>query len=436
MKKIYSKFTKDRRAQFQIETYIAVEDGRRYVAKRALTKDAKAHVRSMVDFYQNHKEKDLLCESTPDGDDTVRFAFLEGRSLCKEMLGALDAHDHDAFMAILTHYHEILIHSVDKSSDVADGAEYSVNSSSYEEVFGAAKMDGLECACNLDIDLTFDNIIHVGDFDPVSGAIDQKAPDHYQIIDYEWVFPFEVPVNYAIYRAISAFYLKYASVMQDVVTLSDMYELFLITPEQVAIFEQMNENFDAYVYGRKGAHQVLAGYRKQVFDAKQMVSQSIEEGKVYFVQSFLDCGDGYGEEGSLKFDIPMPKGTEKIPVEAVIPVANAATVRQLRIDPVNISCIIQDVALTVELSDGSKVTVEQFLHNAITTSEGQYIFANEDPQFCIDNIWGEKLVSIQVSFELISLDVLNNPALKFLAEKKPAGEWKQQMRLVKAFRQK
>lgn len=435
MKKIYSKFTKDRRAQFQIETYIAVEDGRRYVAKRALTEEAKAHVHSMVDFYQNHEQKDLLCESAADGDDTVRFAFLEGRSLCKEMLGALDAHDHDAFMAILTHYHEILTHSVGKSMAVQISRD-ALKGPSFADVFGAVQTDGLECACNLDIDLTFDNIIHVGDFDPVSGAIDQNAPDHYQIIDYEWVFPFEVPVNYAIYRAISAFYLKYASVMQDVVTLEDMYGLFLITAEQISVFEQMNENFDAYVYGSQGAHQVLEGYRKQVFDVKQMVSRSIEEGKVYFVQSFLDCGEGYGEDGSQKFDIPMPKGTEKIPVEIVIPVFNASTVKQLRIDPVNISCIIQNVTLQVKLSDGSTVAVEQYLHNAITTSEGQYIFANEDPQFCIDNIWGEKLASIQVSFELVSLDVLNNPALKFLAEKKSAGEWKQQMRLMKAFRRK
>ena len=39
MKKIYSKITKERRKQFQIETYIMKDGEQRLVVKRALAKD-------------------------------------------------------------------------------------------------------------------------------------------------------------------------------------------------------------------------------------------------------------------------------------------------------------------------------------------------------------------------------------------------------------
>ncbi len=48
MKKIYSKITKERRKQFQIETYIMKDGEQRLVVKRALAKDGAAHIRKIV----------------------------------------------------------------------------------------------------------------------------------------------------------------------------------------------------------------------------------------------------------------------------------------------------------------------------------------------------------------------------------------------------
>ena len=55
MKKIYSKITKERRKQFQIETYIMKDWEQRLVVKRALAKDGVAHIRKMSDYYEKNR---------------------------------------------------------------------------------------------------------------------------------------------------------------------------------------------------------------------------------------------------------------------------------------------------------------------------------------------------------------------------------------------
>ena len=60
MKKIYSKITKERRKQFQIETYIMKDGEQRLVVKRALAKDGAAHIRKMSDYYEKNKDEGIL----------------------------------------------------------------------------------------------------------------------------------------------------------------------------------------------------------------------------------------------------------------------------------------------------------------------------------------------------------------------------------------
>lgn len=414
MKKIYSKFTKDRRAQFQIETYIAEENGERYVAKRALTEEARAHVHRMLAFYNRHEQREMLCPAAQEREDTVRFSFLQGKSLCKEMLTALSRRDRDAFMGFLTHYHEILMHSISKEQtcEQEDG-----EGTSFTEVFGDADIAGMETACNLDIDLTFDNIIHVGDFDPVSGDITQKAADHYQIIDYEWVFPFPVPINYTIYRAIASFYLKYASVMRDIITLQDMYNLFMITPEQVQIFEGMNANFDDYVYGTYGAHQILKGYCKENYQVKKLLPE-----ENLFAQVFWNTGKGYSEEESIRVPVERPRAKVRVVLE------NSASIHHLRVDPLNVSSRINHFKLTAVLKDGKKVDVTCYTHNGLIMKNGDYLFAHEDPQFHLKNKWGEKLYALEITFDIVAAGLAEDPVIGYLTEQKgikeKVKEWK------------
>ena len=98
MKKIYSKITKERRKQFQIETYIMKDGEQRLVVKRALAKDGVAHIRKMSDYYEKNKDEGILCPSKLIFRKRDRFLnFLTGESLCNTMLEALEDKDEVRF---------------------------------------------------------------------------------------------------------------------------------------------------------------------------------------------------------------------------------------------------------------------------------------------------------------------------------------------------
>ncbi len=410
MKKIYSKFTKDRRIQFQIETYIAENQGKRFVAKRALTDPAKSHVQALASFYDNFSRKSLLCPARLKEDDTVVFDFLSGNSLCKEMLAALNVKDKDAFNGYLTHYHDIIREMIDAANETAKSHAFK-DEATFVEVFGNINIGVMETAKLLDIDLTFDNIIHVTDEDTINNAVGDVPLEHYQVIDYEWIFPFEVPVNYAVYRAISAFYMKYASMMKEVVTLSEMYDLFLIDEEQIALFEEMNRNFDGYVYGMYGAHQITKKYAKQTYDVQKLIPE-----QNLFVQMFWNDGKGYSEEKSLCIPVARPEA------DVVIPVDSDDDIKEFRVDPLNVSSLIGNVSIEVLLVDKSRISVNSFQHNGIVTKQGAFLFAHEDPQFKFDNRWGSQIVGIALRFDILKAGMAEDPILPYLAERKTFKE--------------
>jgi hypothetical protein len=384
MKKIYSKFTKDRVRQFQIETYIAQGDHGRCVAKRALNPEAAEHIAKMREYYENHKSSGLLCEAGMEEADTITFPFLEGKSLCKEMLEALSGRQKDVFLEKLQVYRDILNRSAGEKT--VSGEELSADPD-FVRIFGQQKLEGtMASGADLDIDLTFDNIIH----DQADGA--------YKLIDYEWFFPFQVPVNYIVYRALWAFHFKYANVMNDVVTLLELYESFQIRETDVAVFEDMNRHFDIYVYGESGAHRVLEKYKKTVYDVRKLLPE-----ENLFLQIFVNDGKNYRED--MATTIPL-SGSH---VELKIPMLLPEEMTVLRIDPVNVSCVLENLKVIVETSDGAQTTVQEYAHNAISFSENKYAFCSEDPQLLIENIWEGKMTCLYVSFDILQVGLLENP---------------------------
>ena len=108
MKKIYSKITKERRKQFQIETYIMKDGEQRLVVKRALAKDGVAHIRKMSDYYEKNKDEGILCPSKLISENEIAFEFLTGESLCNTMLEALEDKDEVRFLSLLRMYDGII----------------------------------------------------------------------------------------------------------------------------------------------------------------------------------------------------------------------------------------------------------------------------------------------------------------------------------------
>lgn len=56
MKKIFSKFTRERDPRFQIETSIYLENGEKFAAKRPLSEASAAHVAALYENYRYFRE--------------------------------------------------------------------------------------------------------------------------------------------------------------------------------------------------------------------------------------------------------------------------------------------------------------------------------------------------------------------------------------------
>ena len=95
MKVLYSKFTRERNPQFQLETSIVEdEQGIKTVQKRALNPSGKKHIVNMYENYLRFSKKDTsyFLECTYK-DDKVIFPYVEGKSLYAKLVAALDLRD-------------------------------------------------------------------------------------------------------------------------------------------------------------------------------------------------------------------------------------------------------------------------------------------------------------------------------------------------------
>ena len=146
MKKIYSKITKERRKQFQIETYIMKDGEQRLVVKRALAKDGVAHIRKMSDYYEKNKDEGILCPSKLISENEIAFEFLTGESLCNTMLEALEDKDEVRFLSLLRMYDGIIRSNVniEKRTFMPDAQ--------FVQVFGEVSFpDEMECGKEMNI---------------------------------------------------------------------------------------------------------------------------------------------------------------------------------------------------------------------------------------------------------------------------------------------
>lgn len=246
MKKVYSKFVRDRKKEFQIETSILVGDEGKYVVKKNLEPEGEKHIHRINETYQLSRNRDLLCPCF-EKNGAVYFTYLNGKSLAQKLLDALSEKSYNDVKIIAQLYNEII------DSLCRDNiTELVSQDKSFEEVFGQCEDQQEEGYRDLIFDLTFDNIILQGDM--------------MKIIDYEWRFSFPVSKEFIKFRAVYAFEMKYAKLIAAMYSLEDFYNLFQVEITKRKAFLSYNNSFIDYVYGEKGYNQILKQYEKDNFD--------------------------------------------------------------------------------------------------------------------------------------------------------------------------
>lgn len=245
---IYSKYSNERAGRFCIRTDITSDnEGTKRIYKWALLPEGRAHVEQFVHSFRGlaqSYDKDVLrfcpCTGKTDsgGNVCAVFPFLSGESLQETLKRAVQKQDEAHVERLLREYVRRI---------ATDGGERPfVVTDEFEEIFGALPKGGLQqggagasvSACISDIDMIFSNLfVDAGD------GGEENAP--WEVIDYEWTFLFPIPKRFLIYRGL---YFAYYQILYDTGRgLADVLALAGITKEEAAVYQQMEEHFQAYI---------------------------------------------------------------------------------------------------------------------------------------------------------------------------------------------
>ena len=113
-----------------------------------------------------------------------------------------------------------------------------------------------------------------------------------------------------------------------------------------------------------------------------------------FLQVFLNDGTNYLEDKAITNHIIGQNVKLNIPIEFT------QYVSEIRLDPLNVSCVLQNLKVQIVTKDNNEYEIEHYRHNAIITKDHDFIFASEDPQIIFENQWENNVREIKIAFRI------------------------------------
>lgn len=352
---VFTKYSNDRAEKFMIRTDIVKGSKGYEVRKVPVSKEAEEHVQNMKRWedvldrlYERNGLRANRCELK---DGTACFEFLKGRTFEAKLDGLRLHKDYAGLAAELLAFRKLLVETLKPELKTFAKSE------AFVEMFGnpvfTKAYEGAEVN---NLDWIFGNLM--------------ETEEGIQIIDYEWTFPVQVPVEYLIWRALSL----YLHSREDIRNLGLMAQMG-ISPEEEQIFEEMEHHFQLWLLDGTvtiGA-QYLATSGRTV-----CLEEMVETAKKNRMQVYVDTGSGFSEAGSWQVDTE-PDKTGVIHLELLLPEGAQA----LRIDPSEKTCLVKVKRLLGEL--GGTYPLE-YIHNGRELEDQGILYTTTDPQINVTNL--------------------------------------------------
>ena len=271
MKILYVKNNSERAKAFQLKTIIYEANGQKYIKKKAITSEAIPHLKKMKENYTklSHAIIDSKVKVTPiidESEDSLTFEFIEGESLEKKFNKASQSKRTELLNEYIS-----LVNNAFRTTTYQDS--FSENPL-YNTLLGEQDFSLLskeKCFDGIsNIDLIFSNIIY-------------KDEEIY-LIDYEWAYEVNLPVEYIIQRTLSM--------------LSHTYNFETTVPQNALLYQKMERHFvDIYVMENGFYFQKNQYMKKNTLITKQIEQlKSHIKGKEDHIQELASKMHTIGEE--------------------------------------------------------------------------------------------------------------------------------------------
>lgn len=350
----YVKMNTDRNPGFRIYTKIWEEQGKRYVGKYPADEKAEKHLLHMnrVKAGEHASWKYVTGE---EKGGAVIYDYLEEATLDDMVSVLLSKREGRRVEELVDDFYRVFLSNSQEREDYY-GEEF-------EKVFGPGRCSGTKKCCkNLDIDLIFDNIF--------------CRNGTYEVIDTEWVFPFEIPVEYVMWRVLNELFYKHPGLSQ-IVSHRGLEEKYGITPEDAAVFKEWEIHF---------AYQYVGSYGLQKYE-KEPLRPEMEKIALYYGRErylsgklYINTGNGYNEGETITKKVPLCEG--HFSLKMTLPQGGKA--KNLRWDPGDYPCRCQ-----VERVVGSGQELVCTPQNQTDSQEGTELFLTPDPSYEITGALGQ-----------------------------------------------
>ncbi|AXM89100.1 hypothetical protein B379_08025 [Anoxybacillus ayderensis G10] len=248
MQVIYSKYNRERLPNYQIETSIYVLNEKRYVRKRALNTEARIHINRI---YSNlvllgNRYKHVIVPCAELKEDSVVMEYREERTFESYLLEAVLNNNKNLFLKRLSEFYQFL------ESLQPNLQEEFMPCKEFINVFGdIGLIKNVKCLEVSNIDLIFENAL-----------ITENGT--FVIIDSEWVFPFNIPVLYILWRALYIFFHKYPQYLRNFTEYEEILNYVGIYKDLEKKFIVMEDNFLRTVYGEDKKRIISKNYLKPI----------------------------------------------------------------------------------------------------------------------------------------------------------------------------
>jgi len=383
MKTIFAKYNSERLPKFQIVTKIVADnDGQKYAIKEALCDEAKEHIDDIYKNYELLKSTYNINLVKPTKiENGLSFEMAKGNSLENILLDSMGKNDSERFEKY-----------VDKFLDFVDGMVCEQNvlfqpSQEFEDVFGSWEIDEPQ------------DIIKVANIDLIFGNIFVDENDEFVLIDYEWVFDFEVPKSYVVWRSLAIFAAYHSAEMKK-------YNDLIYKNNQE--FLKLDDSFSSFVHGESRKYFLAPKVGKNANFINLDKNETIVNSG-YFTQLFIDQGNGISEESSIR--LPVSENAEL--QEFIFELSNYENITNLRLDPLNDSCVIEIEKLSLTKHDGTELDLVPNVVTEVCSHHGKsYFFDAHDPQIYFDGIGadlllGAKSLVAKIRFAHVGTDALH-----------------------------
>ena len=352
---VYVKYSNDRAEEFMIRTDILKTKDGRQVRKVPVNAASQTHVAAMKHWeevlgaqYAPAQVKVNRCELK---EDAAYFEFLNGHTL-EERLDDLRAQkEYGKLAEALQEYKKLLL------SCLQPELQPFAASPKFVEMFGAADFKKAYVGAPVNnLDWIFGNLM--------------ETEEGTQIIDYEWTFEVQVPVEYLIWRAVSL-YLHSRSELQQMGYLAQLG----ISAEEEQIFEEMEHHFQLWLLG--GTVTIGAQYLHTAGKTWNL-DQLLKNAKKDQIQIYTDCGQGFSESSSFWIETePDKEGLIRLTI--MLPTG----CRAVRLDPAEQTCLVKVRRILGELGGSYELP---WSHNGRELETAGIVYTTEDPQILISGI--------------------------------------------------